>query len=828
MQNLDLGDLSLQTAVGDDLSGAATVDWESGRDLRIPRISLQGEAYSFDGNAVVAPSDEGPAVDGAAEVRANRLSVFSSLAGRSLGGAAELSAVFRAAPLAGTFDIAAKGTGRDLSLDVPRADAILAGVSSLDVKAVRSAEGLTITLNTVETEQARLGGRAMLTSGGSTAELAGRLADGGLLLAGLTGPVEIEIAAREDDARDWSLTASLQGDGLDISTETRLFDLYNAPRANGSLNTKIANISPFSELANLSLGGALDLAAKGSIAFDLSAFQIDAAVKGQDLKLGVSEVDRLLAGDASLDLQANGKNGRTEVSTFIFASPQARAQAQGILEPGASQMDLTARLTDIAPFVAGLNGPVNLEGALEDVGNGRVGLNLLGTGPGGIEARVSGTAAEDFSTFDIDATGTAPLQLANRFIAPTTLSGPVRFDLNLSGPPGLSALTGQISGTGARLVAPEAGMAFSDIAINTRLDSGQATLDVTGRVDGGGRVSVTGPVALNPPNSANLNIDLTAVKITDPRLFETSVTGQVRIDGPLSGGARIAGALTLGLTEIRIPSSGLGGAGAIPEIVHLNEPPPARGTRRRAGLLGRSSDSTRAGGRSFPIDVTITAPNRLFLRGRGLDSEFGGRLRLGGTTRDILPSGGFELIRGRLDILGRRLDLTEARITMQGSAVPRLRLIAATTVEDTRISVEVTGPADQPDIAFRSSPELPQEEVVARLIFGRSIENLSALQAARLALAVRTLAGRGGEGIVGKIRGSTGLADLDVTTSEDGNAAVRAGAYLNENVYTDVTIDSAGETRLNLNLDVTPSLTLKGGVSSEGDTSIGIFFERDY
>ena len=165
---------------------------------------------------------------------------------------------------------------------------------------------------------------------------------------------------------------------------------------------------------------------------------------------------------------------------------------------------------------------------------------------------------------------------------------------------------------------------------------------------------------------------------------------------------------------------------------------------------------------------------------------------------------------------------------MEGSFIPRLLLIATTDVEDTSVSVTVSGPADNPDIAFTSNPELPEEEVLARLIFGRGLENLSALQAARLALAVRTLAGRGGEGIVSKLRASTGLADLDVTTTEDGSAAVRAGAYLNENLYTDVTVDSAGETQLNLNLDVSKSVTVKGGVSSEGDTSIGIFFERDY
>ena len=42
------------------------------------------------------------------------------------------------------------------------------------------------------------------------------------------------------------------------------------------------------------------------------------------------------------------------------------------------------------------------------------------------------------------------------------------------------------------------------------------------------------------------------------------------------------------------------------------------------------------------------------------------------------------------------------------------------------------------------------------------------------------------------------------------------------------TVTGTGETRIDLNLDVTGDITAKGGVSSDGETSLGIFFERDY
>jgi translocation and assembly module TamB len=293
----------------------------------------------------------------------------------------------------------------------------------------------------------------------------------------------------------------------------------------------------------------------------------------------------------------------------------------------------------------------------------------------------------------------------------------------------------------------------------------------------------------------------------------------------LTGGARIGGEITLEETNIRIPS-GLGPASvSLPDLRHVNESAASRLTRERAGLLQDATAS--APRRAFPLDLAINAPARIFVRGRGLDAELGGRLRIGGTSADVSPAGFFELRRGRLDILGKRLTLTEGRVTMQGSLDPWLRFVAETEIDSTDVQVIIEGLASAPEVTFASNPDLPQEEIVARLIFGRGLDDISPLQAAQLASAVATLSGGGGD-LVGRLRGGLGLADLDVSQTADGDTQVSAGAYISEKVYTEVTADSAGKQRINLNLDLTGSLTVKGGASNDGDSGIGIFFERDY
>jgi translocation and assembly module TamB len=298
----------------------------------------------------------------------------------------------------------------------------------------------------------------------------------------------------------------------------------------------------------------------------------------------------------------------------------------------------------------------------------------------------------------------------------------------------------------------------------------------------------------------------------------------------LLGGALVAGSIALGQTEVRVPSSGFETAGALLNLRHRNEPSEVRATRVRAGLLDAATGGGAgdASGGAFRLDVTVSAPSQVFVRGRGIDAELGGQLRLTGSTDAIVPAGGFSLIRGRLDILGKRLVLSRADLALEGSFVPVLDIAAVTESDGIASTVNIAGPADNPVVSFSSSPPLPQEEVLARLLFGRALESISALQAAQLANAVAVLAGRGGEGLVGRLRKSFGLDDLDLATAEDGSTALTVGKYLTDNVYTEVEVEQGGKAKISLNLDLRDGVTVKAGVGDDGNAGVGIFLERDY
>ena len=854
---LALADPALAGLLGDALRGVVRFHWRDGAPLALPQLDLAGAGYALEGRAEVAGPVTALTIDGALSARMDDLARASALAGRPLGGAATLDWQGSVTPLSGAFDGVLALRARDLTLDQPEADALLQGESVVRLDAARNEQGTQLRALDVTARALRMQGSGWVRSGGPDLALTLDAADLSVLGAGRGGRLQAEAALQGSGLTD-DLRLVLRGTGTDLRPgiseadgllrgQTRLDVAVHylggdlrVDRARldgqgwqlaltGSAGPVARDLAAQFRLDDLRLAGpAYAGRLSGNLAYRLEGGRerVDLTAQGDGLAIGNPQADRLLRGSTRLSAGVAREGGAIRVDGFRLDNPQLTARADARQTGSARQVDLTARLADLALLVPGVPGPLTIAGRVDETG-GRLGLDLKAQGPGGIAAQLGGTAAMDFSSAALTAAGTADAALANAFLGAVAVRGPVRFDLALNGRPSLAALSGRVQLDGGRLTLADPPFAFSGLSFTADLTGGRAQIAVQAASDAGGRVSVTGPVGLTAPFGGDLTVTLDGLVLRDPSLYETRANGRLTVSGPLTGGALIAGRIDLGQTELRIPSSGLGGIAAIPDLRHVGEPAAVRRTRARAGLLD-AAGGTAAPRRAYRLDVTVAAPNRVFIRGRGLDAELGGDFRIAGTTAAVVPSGGLELIRGRLDLLGKRFAFTEGSVQMEGSLVPTIRLVATTDTVDGSASVVVDGPADAPAIRFLSQPELPEEEVVARLLFGRGLTSLTPIQAAQLASAVATLTGKGGGGVVDRLRRSFGLDDFDVSTSEGGAAAVRAGKYLSENVYVDLKVDAEGKSEVSINLDLSPSVTVRGRSGGDGGTGIGIHFERDY
>ena len=633
----------------------------------------------------------------------------------------------------------------------------------------------------------------------------------------LRGQTQIDASVRRDETGTALREVRLTGRGLTVTATGRL--------ATGA-NDVAAEIS----LADLSvLGPGYRGSLTGAVRLLGDRMTLDGT--GRGLAIGQVQADRVLRGDSKVTAAVRFTEAGVVIEQAEIVNPQVSFAARGDVAGGSTTIGLQARLANLGILLPEFPGALVVSGtAIQD--SAGLALDLTGTGPGQIDATVKGRI--DGGQADLAITGTAQAALANAFIAPRSVSGPLRLNLGLRGPLALASLSGTVALQGGRIADPARNFAVQDIAAQAVLGAGSARIEARAAVSSGGSLTVAGTIGLARPNPGALAVELSQVRLRDPDLYETTINGAVTVDGPLAGGALIAGRLVLTETELRIPSTGFGGAGDLPGLLHAGEPAEVRATRGRAGLLGDGDGGGGTGAAAgssggFGLNLTIVAPNRVFVRGRGLDAELGGQVTLTGTTGNIVPFGALNLIRGRLDILGKKLVLSRALLQMEGALLPYLDVSASTTSDGYTSTVTISGPATDPVVSFTSDPALPEEEVLARLLFGQGLQNLSAFQAVELASAVASLAGRGGNGLVSRLRQGIGLDNLDVQTDDaTGAASVTAGKYLTEKIYTEVTVDQDGESRIDLNLDIARHITLKAGSGSDGSSGIGIFLEKDY
>ncbi|WP_299671412.1 translocation/assembly module TamB domain-containing protein [uncultured Roseobacter sp.] len=775
-QGLELADPNASQALGQDITGRANIDYVEDEPIRITGLELSGGDYGLVGDIIIDGLEGGFLTELDLTVRAEDLARFAGLAGQPIAGAAQLAVAGDVTPLSSMFDLRIEGTTTNLAVGIPQADAVLNGQTTLVLGARRDASGTFVEGLDLSNDALDLTGDFDLRTENSEVSAQAALRDIGLVLPQYDGPVTV-VADANQDSLGWQVDVKAEAP---YNSRLTVNGRATGPETDVEFTLSVPEVQPLAE----SLRGPLD--AGGRIWLGDRGYNVDVSAEGP------------FGSDVSVEGLATGPD---------------------------AAVSFTAALPDISVFVPQIRGPLSVIGDAARAENGWQ-VDTAAQGPAGTDATIVGLVRED-GTLALDVNGSLPLGLSEPFLAPRSLQGQARFDLTVDGAPGLEAVSGRITTSGATFAAPNLRLALSDLDTTLDLSAGRLRINAESAVETGGRIAASGTLNL-ASLAADLDVALQSVGFVDPRLFSTVLDGAISVDGPLTGGAQIAGTIDVGETLVTVPSSGLTSIGEIPDITHINAPSAVTATRRRADVIPEPQTAgSGSAAAAYGLRIRVNAPRRIFVRGRGVDAELGGALDIRGTTARVISIGQFDLVRGRLDILGKRFDLVEGSIQFQGDLVPYIRFVTSTSTEAGTAGVVLDGPATAPDVSFVSTPDAPQDQVLSQLLFGRDIDDISAFQALQLANAVAVLAGREGAGLIGSLREGFGLDDFDVTTTDDGEAAVRAGKYITENIYTDV-VTGGGETELSINLDVTDSLTARGTLEQDGNTGLGIFFERDY
>ncbi|SFC90717.1 translocation and assembly module TamB [Bosea sp. CRIB-10] len=710
-----------------------------------------------------------------------------------------------------------------------------------------------------------------------------------LALAKLGGRIEADVTlARPTGGQNLNLKASAQklvapSLSLDrLDADVAIVDALRKPLINGNVQVDRAVIAgePVSAIRLVSKGAAdvsdisldatargFSLASKGRLSvadplrFDLASFTatrdgrrialakpasftaIDGGVAIRDLAIALDGGRITLDGEAgkALDLRFAAQN--VPLSAVRLASPtldlsgtlDAEATIKGTPEAPTGPWRLRiARLVAPQTRSAGLP-PIEItgQGALDgrhtsldaSLNAGRfVSLTAKGRAP------LGGDGALDLSI-----QGKADAQLANAQLAADgrRLTGQLALDLRAGGTLAAPRLSG-----GATL----SGGSFSDALQGVKLTGIEARVAANGpelvierfaaQTPGNGTLSARGNVKLDPQAGfpGTIRIEGKRAQLVDSGLVRVVTDLNLDLAGPLAQRPRIAGRVNVVTIEVSVPDRLPSSSRPVDGIRHVNAKGQAAArlaAERRARAVANRKGA-RAPAFDAVLDITVSAPGRVFIRGRGIDAELGGDLRVGGTSAAPALSGGFELRRGRLNLASQRLDFSKGRITFSGGVIPTLDFVAETRAADVTARIIVSGEASAPEFTFTSSPELPPDEVLSRLLFARASGSLSPFQALQLAQTAAQFSGAGGDDVFERIRRSLGVDNLDVQMGP-GGPTVGVSRAVSDNITLGVKAGAKPEdSGVSVGIDVTRRLKLQAETNADGSAAVGVGAEWEY
>jgi translocation and assembly module TamB len=253
------------------------------------------------------------------------------------------------------------------------------------------------------------------------------------------------------------------------------------------------------------------------------------------------------------------------------------------------------------------------------------------------------------------------------------------------------------------------------------------------------------------------------------------------------------------------------------------------------------SDANAARERATDRSLTVRGGLRLDLGdsfqviGVGLSSTWSGDLNLDLTKEHWSVTGTVSSQRGDFRVLGRPFRLTESSIRLDGSSPidPILDLTAIHRRGGIEARVRIIGRSTSPVVEIRSDPPLPEDVILARVLFGRDLATITPLQAVQLAAAIESLRSPGGG--IDALRRTTQTLGLDFIEIQQHDErsdglSIAAGKYVRPEIYVEVQqpLSDQGDTSTHIEYEIWPNLTIETDAGPGIRPGLGVNWKRDY
>ncbi|OXS29262.1 MAG: hypothetical protein BCS36_12420 [Desulfovibrio sp. MES5] len=658
-------------------------------------------------------------------------------------------------------------------------------------------------------------------------------------------------------------------------------DLGNVRQGDLSLGVKVR--------ANGALSGPLDASVEtsGSVAANVNARwqpglvqvqRLEAHVSGRDLGFRAAPGAALRYGDAGLDLKGLdirlvpggrlraqaflGQNkmdvrldleglALTPWKKFVPALPEGTVEAQARLTGSPSQPGGNFRLgvrqlripsSPLKPLNVGLTGRIEASGGSSGSLVARLDMDKESVQAlGGSEARLEVRLPLLFGKDGLPQPNMqGPLRGQVRWkgaagplwsllpIADQRFAGNVAVNVDLDGTLAAPSAKGAVLVDKGKYENLLQGVLLTNINLRLNLEEGRGggsgkkqgglpgvarlELDASGGL--GGKLRVAGFASLD---GSRLDIKTTIdhLRPLSRRDIRIELSGEAGVTGSAAA-PQVAGKIIVNQGLILLNKLAVGGS--VTTLPITEAPDPSQVAQQAAAEKPAAQGS---------LNLNIVIPGRFFVEGHGLTSEWKADLLVTGTPEDPQITGQITAVKGTFDFLTKVFKLSRGTITFAGGALsnPLLDIKLSNETPNLTSYVTISGTVRKMKLTLSSEPEMPRDEILAQILFGKSTNELGRLENLRLAGAVAQLAGfgSGGGGIFDLTRKALGVDVLRLNStpgtasggqSEDegmgAGTSVEMGKYITDIIYVGVQQGmKQGSTAFIIQLEITPRTSLE-------------------
>jgi len=278
-------------------------------------------------------------------------------------------------------------------------------------------------------------------------------------------------------------------------------------------------------------------------------------------------------------------------------------------------------------------------------------------------------------------------------------------------------VSGRIQGQDIGIRHLSSGSNFSDGTLQARLEGEQIILDRIELKNGAGRLKASGRAKLGEHPDLKLHFQGENLALVERRDLDldTNLSGDLMLDKQ--------GASLTGTVKVNRGLMVLGGSYAptLSSDVHIKGQTPRVRAEQALGLtldvlvdLGndfqvRSSEKSQLLGGRLPIQTS------------GFHSRITGQVRLlGERGKPVKSKGEIRVVNGSYAMLGQRLNIERGNILFDGPLQnPTLDITAERKRPQMTAGMSITGPAQNPRVRLYSDPDVPDQEKLSWLLFGR-------------------------------------------------------------------------------------------------------------